>query len=163
MERRMRPVILLAGLGIVIGGATGCVSYSTYELAKRDAEHTRLLYQNETRRAAELAEQNKKLRLQVEDMEAKVRNATETADRASREYKAVRDELLALKMQSEEERHLAKDRLKHAQKQLDKERAVLEAEAELQAKSPAVSEQTRDRVRQLLQEVQSLLQQVDKH
>jgi hypothetical protein len=158
----MRPVILLAGLGIVLGGATGCVSYSSYEMARRDAENTRLLYQNETRRAVELAEQNKKMKLQIEDMEARVRNATETADRASKEYKIVRDELLAIKMQSEQERHQAKDRLKRATRQLEKERAVLETEAELQARSPAVSEQTRERVRALLQEVQTLLEQVEK-
>jgi hypothetical protein len=152
---------LLAGIGFVLGltGLVGCVSQNTYDLARMDAENARLRYQQETQRTQALTEQIKQMKLQIEDLETKSRIAGETADRATRDYKQVRDELLAMKISQEQEQHRIKTKLKQNLKQLDQERALLELDQDLGKKYENAAPETKQRVRELLQQIDGLLQQ----
>lgn len=151
--------LVSAGLALGLAGVVGCVSQSTYELARMDAENTKLRYQQEVQRAQALTEQVKQMKLQIEDLENKQRTASETADRATREYKQVRDELLAMKIRQEQEQHRIKTRLKQSLKQLDQERLLLEAEQDLGLKYEGATPETKERVKELLQQIDGLLHQ----
>jgi hypothetical protein len=140
-------------------GLVGCVSQNTYDLARMDAENARLRYQQETQRTQALTEQIKQMKLQIEDLETKSRIAGETADRATRDYKQVRDELLAMKISQEQEQHRIKTKLKQNLKQLDQERALLELDQDLGKKYENAAPETKQRVRELLQQIDGLLQQ----
>jgi monoamine oxidase len=142
-----------------LAGLVGCVSQNTYELARMDAENARLRYQQETQRTQALTEQVKQMKLQIEELETKARIAGETADRATRDYKQVRDELLAMKISQEQEQHRIKTKLKQNLKQLDQERALLELDQDLSKKYENASPETKQRVRELLQQIDGLLQQ----
>ncbi len=157
MTRGTMRVALATGLLSGLSGLLSCVSQSTYEVALRDVENARLRYQQETQRNQALTDQIKQMKVQVEDLESKLRIASETTDRATREYKQVREELLALKMQQDQERQQARSRLRQSQRQLEQERAVLETESDLHSRYQAASEETKERVRALLEEIQSLL------
>ncbi len=152
---------VFAGAGIVLGLASvvGCVSQNSYELARMDAENATLRYQQEAQRTQVLAEQVKQMKVQIEDLETKRRTASETADRATREYKQVRDELLAMKIRQEQEQHRIKTRLKQNLKQLDQERTLLEAEQDLSTKYEGAAPETKERVKELLQQIDGLLHQ----
>lgn len=152
-------VFVGAGIALGLASAVGCVSQNTFELARMDAENAKLRYQQEAQRTQALTEQVKQMRFQIEDLEIKLRNASETADRASREYKQIRDELLAMKIRQEQEQHRIKTRLRQSLKQLDQERALLESEQDLSAKYDGATPETKERVKELLQQIDGLLHQ----
>lgn len=149
------------GAGIVLGLASvvSCVSQTSYELARMDAENAQLRYQQEAQRAQALAEQVKQMKFQIEDLETKQRTASEIADRATREYKQVRDELLAMKIRQEQEQHRIKARLRQNLKQLNQERTLLETEQDLSTKYEGATPETKERVKELLQQIDGLLHQ----
>lgn len=148
------PMSLLLGLATAL---SGCVSSAKYELARKDAEHARMLYQRESDRTGQLTEQVKQMKQRLEELDAKLQEAQEEARRAGREYKDVRDELLRLKIAQEQSRHQAKERLKHVQRLLEKEKAMIETEAGLTNEPGPVSEQSHQRIRRLLEEMRGLL------
>lgn len=152
---------LFVGTGIALGLAVlvGCVSQNTYDLARMDAENAKLRYQQEAQRTQALTEQIRQMKIQIDDLETKSRAAGETADRATREYKQVRDELLAMKISQEQEQHRIKTKLKQNLKQLDQERTLLELEQDLGKKYENATPETKQRVKELLQQIDGLLQQ----
>lgn len=156
---RIAALTVLCGIAQIV--QTGCVSYGTYELTKRDAESARLLYQNEHNRSQELAESNKKMKLQIEELTANLRSAREQVDRTDREFREARDELLKLKIDREQQRHGVKARLKETQSLLEKEKAALETMTDVRLKSQGESEDTKRRVKGLMQQLQALLEQLE--
>jgi hypothetical protein len=142
---------------------SGCVFGSSYELAKKDAENAKLLYESELRRSQDLAAANKRMKLQIEDLETGFRAAREKADRLEKEFREVRDDLLKLKIEREQQRHKIKQQLKETQSQLEREKALLDTEAELRLKTQGQPEETRTRAKELLQQLQALMEQIDKN
>jgi chromosome segregation ATPase len=140
---------------------TGCVSSSAYERAVQDAMQARL--QNEKDQAAlkELAEGTKQMRQRIEDLEARLRDATERLARTDRDWREARDELLSLKMEREQQLQRVRERLKVSQKQLEKEKAALETETAIREKSESQTEETKRRLKDLMREVQGLLDQLE--
>ncbi|MGH7251520.1 MAG: hypothetical protein ACREIK_06650, partial [Nitrospiraceae bacterium] len=95
-----REVFVVFGM-MVAGVSMGCVSSNTYELAKSNAENAKLLYQNEQRRSQELAGTAKQMKLQIEGLEATLRDTREKLERTDRDWRETRDELLKLKIEQE--------------------------------------------------------------
>ena len=80
-------------LGAVLALA-GCVSSSTYELAKQDAQNATLLLQQEQRRVQDLAAEHKRMTQRIEQLQAdlqKTQQGLTVRDQARRD---TRDELL---------------------------------------------------------------------
>jgi septal ring factor EnvC (AmiA/AmiB activator) len=147
-ERRAALLIASAAFGVLL---TGCVSSSTYELAKRDAEKAMLLYQNEQHRTQELATANKQLKQQVEALQVTLKDTQEKFERADRDWRETRDELLKLKIEREQQ---ARGRARRG----EAERAVLGL-PEPAPKSAFESEETKRRLKELMQQLQSVLNQ----
>ncbi|WP_447972708.1 hypothetical protein [Nitrospira sp. Kam-Ns4a] len=160
-QTRTRRIVVAAVCSLIAVGQTGCVSSSTYELARKDAENARLLYQNETRRAQELAATVVQLTAQIERTQAELKKAQEQIARTEQEFQATRDELLRLKIDWEQHQHALRKQLKVAQAHLQREQAVLDAEADLRSKTEGQSEETRRRVKALVVQIQTLLGQLE--
>jgi len=150
---------MLAALGVLaLAASTGCVSNSTYQLAKSNAENAKLLYLNEQRRAQELSATVKQQKLEMESLEATLRETREKLGRTDREWRETRDELLKLKIE-QEQRHKGRQRLVEAQPTLEAEKAAVAAEVEARFKQQAESEDAKRRLKELMQQLQSVLQQ----
>lgn len=150
-------------LGMVSWAQAGCVFSSSYELAKKDTENAKLLYEGELRRSQDLAAANKRMKLQIEDLETGFRTAREKADRIEKEYREVRDDQLKLKIEKEQQRPRIKQHLKETQSHFEREKALLDTEAELRLKTQGQPEETRARAKELIQQLQALMEQIDKN
>jgi uncharacterized protein YlxW (UPF0749 family) len=121
------------------------VSNSTYELAKRDAENAKLLYQNEQHRTQELVTANKQIKAQVEALQVALEDAQKKFERVDRDWRETRDELMKLKI--EREQQLARSRGRRG-------------EGELAVPGPSAdSEETKRRIKELVQRLQAVLNQ----
>lgn len=145
-------------LGLLVAGASmGCVSSSTYELAKSNAENAKLLYQNEQRRAQELSGTVKQLKQQLESLEATLRDTRDKLERTDREWRETRDELLKLKI-DQEQRRKGRQRLVETQPGLEAEKAAVAAELEARLKQQTESEDAKRRLKELMQQLQTVLE-----
>lgn len=152
---------MVGALVLSVFAAAGCVSSSVYERAVQDAMQAKLQEQKDQETIKDLAESNKQIRQRVEDLEARLRVANETLVRTDRDWREARDELLTLKMDREQQIQKIRERLKASQKQLEKEKAALETDVTVREKSQAQSEETKRRLKDLMQEVQGLLDQLE--
>lgn len=152
---------MVGALVLSVFAAAGCVSSSAYERAVQDAMQAKLQEQKDQETIKDLAESNKQIRQRVEDLEARLRTANETLVRTDRDWREARDELLTLKMDREQQIQKIRERLKASQKQLEKEKAALETDVTVREKSQAQSEETKRRLKDLMQEVQGLLDQLE--
>jgi hypothetical protein len=148
-------VLSVFGL-LVLGVSTGCVSSSTYELAKSNAENAKLLYQNEQRRSQELVASAKQMKLQVEALEATLRDTREKLERTDRDWRETRDELLRFKIDREQQRR--KIRVGDFLTRPELEKATLGVESEARFKPQAESEDAKRRLKELLQQLHTVLE-----
>lgn len=140
-----RVIVSWAAWAAVVWLLPGCVSNSTYELAKRDAENARLLYQNEQHRTQELATANKQIKAQVEALQVALEDAQKKFERVDRDWRETRDELLKLKIEREQQQAKSRGR---------------RGEGELAGPGlSADSEETRRRIKELVQRLQAVLNQ----
>jgi len=161
MDRRLHPPLALAALWcVLLPAATACVSSSTYELARKDAENAKLLYQNEARRAQELTALAQQLTARIEAAKTELRGLEERIARTEQDFQQTRDELLQIKIDREREQHAIRKQLKVAQTRLQQEQAVLDADAGVRAKLGGQSEETRKRLKELVAEIQGLLREM---
>lgn len=160
MHRRLHPPPILAALAGLVMLAAACVSSSTYELARKDAENAKLLYQNEARRAQELAALAQQLTARIEAAKAELRGLEERIAKTEQDFQQTRDELLQLKIDREREQHAIRKQLKVAQARLQQEQAVLDADASVRSKLGGQSEETRKRLKELVGEIQGLLREM---
>lgn len=146
--------------GLVAAAQTACVSGSTYELAKSNAENAKLLYQNEQRRSQELVATNKRMKQQIDDLESNLRISREQLERKDKEWREARDELLRMKIDKEQQRHKSRDRLTEASPRPEVvEKAGPASDFDSRPKSQAQSEDAKRRVKELLEQLQGLLDQ----
>ena len=147
MNTRGRHVaVLWTACAVVVWLLPGCVSHSTYELAKRDAENARLLYQNEQHRTQDLTAANKQSKVQVEALQAALKEAQDKFERADRDWRETRDELLKLKIEREQQQARSRGR-----------RGDADLSAEHAPKTSPDSEETRRRIKELVQRLQAVL------
>ena len=135
----------------------GCVISSTYELAKSNAENAKLLYQNEQRRSQELAASAKQMKLEMESLEATLRETREKLERTDRDWRETRDELLKVKIEREQQRR--KIRVGDFLTRPEMEKPTLDVEPQARFKPQAESEDAKRRLKELMQQLQSVLQQ----
>jgi hypothetical protein len=158
MHRDRHAVLFfLATTALLCVGTIGCVSTEAYELAKKDADNARLLYQNEQRRGQELALSNKKMKQHLEELDATLKDMREKVSRTEREWRETRDELLRIKIEQEQRRGA----LRHSPSQLgleDARPAPVGPEGPPR-KVPPGSDETKRRLRDLLEQLQDVLQQ----
>ena len=105
ISRAVVRVIWMSPLIAALALIAGCVSHDAYELARKDAENARLLHQNEQRHALELAAANKRMKQQIDEMQASVREMRDNLARTEREWREARDELLRIKIDREQRRN----------------------------------------------------------
>jgi septal ring factor EnvC (AmiA/AmiB activator) len=139
--------------------ANGCVSSDTYQLAKQDAENARLLLQNEQQHAQGLSEANKRMKLQIEELQATLREMKENLVRTEREWRETRDELLRIKIDREQQRRGGQQR--DAQPGLDTSRPLvpLPSETEASRRKAASPEEIKQRLKTVLEHLQGVLQE----
>ncbi len=98
---------------LILGAAcatSGCVGIEEYRAAKNEVASLKLRLQAEHNQAQELDTRLRQLGEQVRDSHRLVQEAREEAARREREYKSIRDELLAIKIPIEQQRVLAQRR-----------------------------------------------------
>ncbi len=132
--------------GIVAGLSSGCVASSTYEQAQKTAERQLL---NEQRLAQDLAAGNRQMKQRIGELESTLRSMQEQLALTDKDWKDTRDELLRMKI-DKEQRPRERDRISRSDK------PGTEADDRL---SQGRSDETMRRVKDLLQQIQRLLQQ----
>ena len=148
---------VLAVLGLMaLGVSTGCVSTNTYELAKSNAENAKLLYQNEQRRSQELVASAKQMKLQIEALEATLRDTREKLERTDRDWRETRDELLRVKIEREQQRR--KIRVGDLLTRPEMEKATLDVESEARVKPQPESQDAKRRLKELMQQLQTVIE-----
>lgn len=149
MNRQIiRPASLIILGGILAGLQTGCVAASTYEQAQRNAEIQR---QNDQRQIQELTASNRQLKQRIEELEANLRTAHEQVARTEREWREARDELLKMKIEKEQQRGRARDRLSPL------ERPETDLDNRLKLRERA--DEAMRRIKELLRQLQAALDQ----
>ncbi|MGH7207991.1 MAG: hypothetical protein ACREIL_01260, partial [Nitrospiraceae bacterium] len=116
-----------------------------------------LLYQNEQRRSQELSATATQMKLQIEGLEATLRDTREKLERADRDWRETRDELLKLKIE-QEQRRKGRQRLVETQPLLEAEKAAVATELEARFKQKAESEDAKRRLKELMQQLQTVLE-----
>ncbi len=155
-----RSILPVTAWAVLLGASmalTGCVSSTTYELAKRDAQNATLLLQHEQRRIQDLTAEHKRMTQRIEQLQADLQKTQQELTVRDQAWRETRDELLQLKIDQEKTQHQIKRRLKEAKAHLQQEQAALETALALQAQTQGQSEDTKRRIQELIQEIQNLL------
>ncbi|MEK6526469.1 MAG: hypothetical protein AABZ22_06315 [Nitrospirota bacterium] len=152
-------IAVMTVLGWMVAGvSTGCVSSSTYELAKSNAENAKLLYQNEQRRSQELAATAKQMKLQLETLEATLRDTREKLERTDRDWREARDELLRVKIEREQQRRKGRERVVETLSRIEAEKPASAPDPEALLKQQGQSDETKRRLKELMQQLQTALE-----
>jgi hypothetical protein len=99
LDKAVSQALVLTAL-VLLGG---CVSQSSYELARKDAENMKLLLQTERQRTQQLAAENKQMQAQIPELESALRSLQGKLVEMQQAYRAARDEMLGYKIQRERE------------------------------------------------------------
>lgn len=139
----------------LIAASAGCVSSSTYELAKSHADNAKLLYQNEQRRSQELLANEKRLKQHVEELQASLHDARDKLTRTDKDWRETRDELLRLKIEREQLRQRSRDRTPDLTLHPETDKPALDPETLSRAQGQP--EESKRHLKALLQQLQSAL------
>jgi len=132
-------IAVMTVLGWMLAGvSTGCVSSSTYELAKSNATTA------------------KQMKLQIEALEATLRDTREKLERTDRDWRETRDELLRVKIEREQQRR--KIRVGDFLTRPEMEKPTLDVESEALVKPQPKSEDAKRRLKELMQQLQTVLE-----
>ena len=96
--------------------------------------------------------------LQIEGLEATLRETREKLERADRDWRETRDELLRVKIEREQQRRKGRQRLVETQPLLEAEKAAVASELEARFKQQAESEDAKRRLKELMQQLQTVLE-----
>jgi predicted RNase H-like nuclease (RuvC/YqgF family) len=144
-------IALLAGVllsGVVASLQTGCVAGSTYEQAQ---ERAYAQHQQDQRQILDLSLGNKRLKERVDALESSLQSSREQLTRTEHEWKEIRDELLRLKIEKEQQPG-------RRQQRLSGERPPSDIENE-NARLRDRLEDAKRRVKELFQQLQHMLEQ----
>ncbi len=126
----------------------GCVAGSTYEQAQEKAY---VQHQQDERQILDLSVANRRLKERVDDLESSLQSAREQLTRTEQERKDMRDEMLRLKIEKEQQPGRRQDRLSG-------ERAPSDIQDE-NARLRDRIEDAKRRVKELFQQLQHMLEQ----
>jgi hypothetical protein len=136
----------------------GCVGIDDYRAVTREAEGLRSLLQAEQRRVQDMEVKLRELTGKAQDLERAANAAREEAARREREYKEIRDELLALKIPLEQRRvHTQRSRAREGSGPLESELRSSMTGVGLPVSPPTPAESSKQRLKDALQEFQRLL------
>jgi len=124
---------------------TGCVVGSTHEQAQQKAYAQ---HQEDQRQIVELGVANRRLKGRVEELESSLKSAREQLTRIEQERKDIRDELLRLKIDKEQQPGRRQDRLRSDRSPAD----MGDENARLRDRL----EDTKRRVKKLFQQLQQM-------
>ncbi|ALA60517.1 hypothetical protein [Nitrospira moscoviensis] len=151
------PLIAPPILGAVLLTA-GCVGIDDYRTVTREAEGLRSLLQAEQRRVQDMEVKLRELTGKAQDLERAANAAREEAARREREYREIRDELLALKIPLEQRRvHTQRSRAREGSGPLESELRSSMTGVGLPVSPPTSAESSKQRLKDALQEFQRLL------
>ena len=145
-------IALLAGVllsGVVASLQTGCVTGSTYEQAQQKAY---VQHQQDQRQILDLSVANKRLKERVEELESFLQSAREQLTRTEQERKEMRDEMLRLKIEKEQQPGRRQDRLSGERAPSD----IRDENARLRDRI----EDAKRRLKELFQQLQHMLEQL---
>jgi chromosome segregation ATPase len=127
---------------------TGCVAGSTYEQAQQKAYEQ---HQQDQTQILNLGVANRRLKERAEELESSLQSAHEQLTRIEQERKQIRDELLRLKIEKEQQPGRRQDRLRGDRPPSD----VQDENARLRDRM----EDTKRRVKELFQQLERMLEQ----
>jgi predicted nucleic acid-binding Zn-ribbon protein len=127
---------------------TGCVASSTYEQAQEKAYAQ---HQQDQRQLVDLSVGNKRLKERVEALESSLESTREQLIRTEQERKEMRDELLRLKIEKEQQPGRRQQRLSSERSPSD----IQDENARLRDRL----EDAKRRVKELFQQLQHMLEQ----
>jgi predicted nucleic acid-binding Zn-ribbon protein len=145
-------IALLVGVllsGVVASLQTGCVAGSTYEQAQQQAY---VQHQQDQRQVLDLSVANKRLKERVEELESFLQSAREQLTRTEQERKDIRDEMLRLKIEKEQQPGRRQDRLSGERAPSD----IRDENARLRDRI----EDAKRRLKELYQQLQHMLEQL---
>lgn len=145
--RSIESVAAIVISSVLASLQTGCVASSTYEQAQEKAY---VQHQQDQRQILDLSVGNKRLKERVEELESSLQSAREQLTRTEQERKEIRDEILRLKIEKEQQPGRRKDRLSGERAPSD----ILDENARLRDRI----EDAKRRVKELFQQLQHLLE-----
>ena len=146
--RSITSIAALVISSVLTGLQTGCVAGSTYEHAQQKASAQ---HQQDQRQIVELGVAKRRLKERVEELESSLQSAREQLARTEQERKDIRDELLRLKIDKEQQPGRRHDRLRGDRPPSD----IEDENARLRDRL----EDTKRRVKELFQQLQHMLEQ----
>ncbi|WP_447987341.1 hypothetical protein [Nitrospira sp. Nam74] len=144
-------IALLGGVlvsSVVASLQTGCVASSTYEQAQQKAY---VQHQQDQRQILDVSAANKRLKERVEELESLLQSVREQLTRTEQERKEIRDEVLRLKIEKEQQPGRRQHRLSSAGSPSD----IEDENARLRDRI----EDAKRRVKELFQQLQHMLEQ----
>ncbi len=160
---QLRRQIGIAAVSAIVGlgflSMTGCVTSSAYEEARQEANAAIVQYHAAQEKTLELETQNKRLRLQSEQLEASLRDTKERLVRTTQLWQDSRDELVTLKTERELHRKATSAPGAQPPSKPEGELPAEASEPKALPAQPATSEESRRRLLELMQEIKALLQQ----
>lgn len=103
-SRTVRLLSLLVLLGFTFGSVSGCVSSSTYQAAKKEAETLQHELQQERVKLAAIEKTYAERMKQMENVASRLGSSAEQFDRIAKVWNDLRIELMALRINRELER-----------------------------------------------------------
>lgn len=162
-NRGRLPLRVMLGLGAVLPMVTvGCVSTDLYETAKREAQQTQAQLHKEQGRAQALELQNKDLAQRMDKMEKWVDKLWHTSERLEglgKDLDELRDELVRLRIDRELQRQKGRSQSPMGGIRLEPEPDRPEAEPAAKIKPQVSSEEAKQRLRDLMQQLKTILEQ----
>ncbi len=134
--------------GVLASLQTGCVASSTYEQAQGK---TYVQHQQDQRQILDLSVGNRRLKERVEELGSSLQSAREQLTRTEQERKEIRDEMLRLKIEKEQQPGRRQDRLSGERSPSD----IQDENARLRGRI----EDAKRRVKELFQQLQHMLEQ----
>jgi hypothetical protein len=145
---RMKSVAAIVISSVLASLQTGCVAGSTYEQAQKKAY---VQHQQDQRQILDLSVGNRRLKERVEELESSLQSTREQLMRTEQERKEMRDEMLRLKIEKEQQPGRRQDRLSGERSPSD----IQDENARLRDRL----EDAKRRVKELFQQLQHMLEQ----
>jgi septal ring factor EnvC (AmiA/AmiB activator) len=150
-------VVAVAMLLVLTGG---CVRTASYHSVKKELDDVRVQYETERIRSQDLKVENRKLKQDITELDAKFRAWRDQLTRTEQEWKETRDELLRLKVEKEQQRFGSRDQAHPSRFRILPEPTRGESDATLQneAQSTDMKRRLKD-LKGVVQQIQTLLDQ----
>jgi hypothetical protein len=153
-------VIGVAAAAALLVFTGGCVRSGSYQSVKKELEDIRVQYETERLRSHDLKSENRKLKQDIAELEAKFRAWRDQLTRTEQEWKETRDELLRLKVEKEQQRFGSRDQAHPSRFRILPEPSRGDSDTTLQneAQSADMKRRLKD-LKGVVQQIQTMLDQ----